>query len=98
VTRASRDVQLNGVAIRNGEWLGLADGDPVAGGDDFADVTLAVIAHLLREPREHLTLLTGSDRPELHDLIDRVAEAHPEVEIEVHDGGQPHYPLLLGAE
>ncbi len=51
VTRASRDVQLNGVAIRNGAWLGLADGDPVAGGDDFVDVTVAVVEHLLSEPR-----------------------------------------------
>jgi uncharacterized protein len=98
VTRASRDVQLNGVAIRNGEWLGLADGDPVAGGDDFVAVAFAVIERLLSEPREHLTLLTGAERPELRDLIDRITEAHPEVEIEVHEGGQPHYPLLLGAE
>ena len=43
VTRASRDVELNGLAIRHGDWLGLADGDPVAGGDDFADVTFEVV-------------------------------------------------------
>jgi len=98
VTRASRDVQLNGVAIRNGEWLGLADGDPVAGGDDFVDVTLAVVEHLLNEPRSLLTLLTGAEPPPLDGLVDRIAAAHPEVEIEVHVGGQPHYPLLLGAE
>ncbi len=98
VTRASRDVELNGVEIRNGEWLGLADGDPVAGGDDFVDVTLAVIEHLLSEPRSLLTLLTGAEPPPLNGLVDRIAAAHPGVEIEVHDGGQPHYPLLLGAE
>ena len=38
VTRASRDVELNGLAIRSGDWLGLADGEPVAGGEDFAAV------------------------------------------------------------
>jgi DAK2 domain fusion protein YloV len=98
VTRASRDVELNGVAIRSGEWLGLADGDPVAGGDDFADVTLAVVAALLSEPRSLLTLLTGAEPPPLDGLVDRIAAAHPGLEIEVHEGGQPHYPLLLGAE
>jgi hypothetical protein len=98
VTRASRDVRLNGVAIRNGEWLGLADGVPVAGGDDFVDVTLAVIEHLLSEPRSLLTLLTGAEPPPLDGLVDRIAAAHPDVEIEVHEGGQPHYPLLIGAE
>ena len=98
VTRASRDVDLNGVEIRDGEWLGLADGDPVAGGDDFVDVTLTVIEHLLREPRSLLTLLTGAEPPPLDGLLERIAAAHPDVEVEVHDGGQPHYPLLLGAE
>ena len=98
VTRASRDVELNGLEIRNGAWLGLVDGDPVAGGDDFADVTIAVIEHLLSEPRSLLTLLTGAEHPELDGLLDRARAAHPEIEIEVHDGGQPHYPLLIGAE
>jgi len=27
-----------------------------------------------------------------------VADRHPELELEVHAGGQPHYPLLLSAE
>src|SRR5262249_56368401 len=35
VTRASRAVELNGLAIKDGEWLGLADGEPVAGGGGF---------------------------------------------------------------
>jgi dihydroxyacetone kinase-like predicted kinase len=98
VTLASRDVQLNGVAIRNGEWLGLAGGDPVAGGEDFVEVTLAVVDHLLREPRSLLTLLTGENAPPLGGLLDRIGATHPEVEVEVHDGGQPYYPLLIGAE
>ena len=98
VTRASRDVQLNGVEIRSGAWLGLADGDPVAGGDDFVEVTFAVIEHLLSEPRSLITLLTGEEPPELDGLLDRIGAAYPDVEVEVHEGGQPHYPLLLGAE
>jgi dihydroxyacetone kinase-like predicted kinase len=98
ITRASRDVSLNGLAIRSGEWLGLADGEPVAGGDDFAVVASGVIARLLTEPRVVLTLLTGDEPPPLDGLLAEVASAHPELEIEVHEGGQPHYPLLLGAE
>jgi DAK2 domain fusion protein YloV len=98
ITRASRDVNLNGFAIRRGEWLGLADGEPVAGGDDFADVASGVVARLLAEPRGVLTLLTGDEPPPLDGLLEHLASAHPELEIEVHEGGQPHYPLLLGAE
>jgi dihydroxyacetone kinase-like predicted kinase len=98
VTRASRDVQLNGLAIRQGEWLGLVDGDPVGGGDDFVDVALGVVDRLLAEPRTLLTLLTGADPPPLDGLVGRLAAAHPQLDVEVHEGGQPHYPLLLGAE
>jgi dihydroxyacetone kinase-like predicted kinase len=98
VTRASRDVELDGLAIRRGDWLGLADGTPVAGGEDFAAVAAAVVARLLAEPRALLTLLTGSEPPPLDGLVERLASAHPELEVEVHEGGQPHYPLLLGAE
>jgi dihydroxyacetone kinase-like predicted kinase len=98
VTVASRDVQLNGVAIRKGSFLGLARGEAVAGGDDFDDVACAVIERLLAEPRDVLTLLTGADEPELESLLERIRSAHPELELEVQDGGQPHYPLLVGAE
>jgi DAK2 domain fusion protein YloV len=98
VTVASRDVGLNGLSIRAGEWLGLADGDPVAGGTSFEEVAEAVVECLLREPRELLTLLTGSDRPDLDTLLARLAEKHPTLEVDVQDGGQPHYPLLLSAE
>jgi DAK2 domain fusion protein YloV len=98
VTIASRDVDLNGLAIRKGDWLGLAAGDPIAGGGDFEDVSYAVVERLLSEPRELLTLLVGKDGAELELLLDRIAAAHPGVEVDVQQGGQPHYHLLLSAE
>ncbi len=98
VTIASRDVTLNGVDVQTGKWLGLADGEPVAGGESFDEVVRAVLAKLLAEPRGILTLLTGEDAPQLDGLLGELAAAHPELELEVHEGGQPHYPLLLAAE
>ena len=98
VTIASRDVQMNGIPITKGEWLGLTDGEPVAGGRDFDDVAYAVVERLLSEPRELLTLLVGRDGADLDRLLDRIAEAHPAVEVDVQEGGQPHYHLLLSAE
>jgi DAK2 domain fusion protein YloV len=98
VTRASRDVRLNGLAITTGDWLGLADGEPVAGGGDFDEVAAAVVERLLAEPRGLLTMLVGRDEPELDRLLDRIAKAHPDLELDVQQGGQPHYPLLLSAE
>ncbi|HLY93274.1 MAG TPA: DAK2 domain-containing protein [Gaiellaceae bacterium] len=98
VTIASRDVALNGIAIRKGEWLGLAGGEPVAGGDSFVDVTVAVVDRLLAEPRDVLTLLVGDGGPDLDALLARIAEAHSDLDVDVEHGGQPHYALLLSAE
>jgi DAK2 domain fusion protein YloV len=98
VTVASRDVELNGVEVRKGKWLGLADGEPVAGGDTFDEVAKLVLDRLLAEPRGVLTLLTGEDPPPLESLLEGLAADHPELELDVHEGGQPHYPLLLSAE
>ena len=98
VTIASRDVQLNGLSVRKGTWLGLAEGEPVAGGERFDDVARAVVEALLTEPRGLLTLLTGDEPPALDALVAELEAIHPELELEVHEGGQPHYPLLLAAE
>ena len=98
VTIASRDVQLNGVAVHAGKWLGLAEGEPVAGGELFDEVARAVLATLLREPRGVLTLLTGEEAPALGGLLEDIRASYPELELDVHDGGQPHYSLLMAAE
>ncbi len=98
VTVASRDVELGGVPIRKGEWLGLAHGTPVAGGTDFEDVAAAVVNALLAEPRDLLTLLAGRDAPPLDELVERIEAEHPDLDVDVQDGGQPHYHLLLAAE
>ncbi|MDE3026235.1 MAG: hypothetical protein KGI93_11775, partial [Acidobacteriota bacterium] len=98
VTVASRDVALAGVDIRNGEWLGLADGTPVAGGSDFDDVAFAVVEKLVAGHHDLLTLLEGGDAPALDALVDRISAAHPDLDVDVQKGGQPHYALLLSAE
>jgi hypothetical protein len=98
VTTASRAVQLDGLAVREGAFLGLLEGEPVAGGPVFDEVAGAVVERLLAEPREVLTLLTGEGAPVLNGLLERVAAAHPQLEVDVREGGQPHYHLLLSAE
>ena len=98
VTVASRDAEVDGVAVREGEFLGLVDDRAVAAGGSFDEVAQAVLVLLLAEPRDLLTLLTGAEAPGLNGLRAWVGEQHPDLEVEVQDGGQPHYPLLISAE
>jgi DAK2 domain fusion protein YloV len=98
VTIASRDVELDGVPVRKGAYLGLAQGEAVASSSDFQEVTWAVVERLLSNGAGVLTILTGADEPELDEILRQIEERHPGVELDVHAGGQPHYPLLLAAE
>jgi DAK2 domain fusion protein YloV len=98
VTTASRDVELNGLRIRRGQYLGLLDDEPVVGGDSFDEVARGTIDALLSTPHDVLTLLAGDDAPALDELVAAVGEQHPSVEVDVQEGGQPHYHLLIAAE
>ena len=96
VERYRRDAGLL-FTLETFEYL-VRGGRVVAAGPVFGEVGRAVAEALLAEPRDVLTLVTGEGAPSLDGLLDELAERHPELEIEVHEGGQPHYPLLLSAE
>jgi DAK2 domain fusion protein YloV len=98
VTVAVRDSSASGVAARRGDWLGLVAGDPAVAGEDFVDVALGVVERISGDGRTLLTLIAGADAPPLEPLLERLAAERPELEVEVHEGGQPHYQLLLAAE
>ena len=98
VTTASRQVQLNGRTVGVGEYVGLLGDEPFTGGAEFEPVARAILERMLAEPREVLTLLTGADEPDLSQLLGELARTNPELEVEVLQGGQPHYPLLISAE
>jgi fatty acid kinase len=98
VTVASRDATLDGVEIREGAYLGLVDDVAVASGPDLDAVVHEVVDRVLAGGQGFLTILTGEDAPPLDGLVAAVEERHPGIEVEIHDGGQPHYPLLLVAQ
>jgi DAK2 domain fusion protein YloV len=98
LTTASRDASTDGVPVREGDYLALLDGTVVASGRAFHEVARDLLERLLAEPRDVLTILCGEDAPPLNGLLDEVQARHPELELEVHEGGQPHYHLLLSAE
>jgi DAK2 domain fusion protein YloV len=98
VTTASRDVELNGLRIHEGQYLGLLEEEPLVGGESFDEVAGAVVEALLASPHDMLTFLTGAESPPVDALVSLVEERHPDVEVDVQPGGQPHYHLLISAE
>jgi len=98
VTRASRDAVVDGLAVEEGQFLGLLDGDPVVAGPVLQPVARDVLERLLDGGADVLTILVGESAESVDDLVAYLREEHPELEVEVHEGGQPHYPLLFAAE
>ena len=99
VTIASRDVELDGVPIRKGEWLGLVEGKPVAGGTSFEDVAYAVVeapAGASRAGCSRCSSATTSRRSTACSTGSRRRTRGSSSTSS--EGGQPHYHLLLSAE
>lgn len=99
VTIASRDAELDGVSIREGAFLGRVDGSAVAAGDELEIVALDVVERMLASgARSWLGILVGEGAPPLDGLVSELRERHPGLSLDVRDGDQPHYPLLVVAE
>jgi len=101
VTRAVRASQTDAGPVAEGDWMGIARGDGiVAVADDLVAAATTLLAHLIADDSELVTVLTGADAPQLDTAAIEawIAEQRPGVEVEVHDGGQPLYPYLFGVE
>jgi dihydroxyacetone kinase-like predicted kinase len=100
VTRAVRDARIDGRKVSEGSYIGLLDGDLVAAGESVEDAALELAGAMIEGGAEMVTLLRGENLDK--EAAERVAEGirrlDPEVEVEVHYGGQPMYPLQMVAE
>jgi DAK2 domain fusion protein YloV len=100
VTRAVRDSVVDGVEIKAQDFIGLLDDTVVTASPELDIVVTDLVGRLLNGGRAMLTVLVGEgdDGPRAVAALQAVRTAHPEVEIDLHEGGQPFYPLLLSAE
>ena len=100
ITQAVRSVQIDGLEVEEGEVIGLVNGKLKAKGDDPAKVVMDSLQAMDAEDFEIITLYYGETitADEAQQLADQIADRYPEQEIEVVDGGQPHYHYILSAE
>ncbi|MFC1970905.1 DAK2 domain-containing protein [Chloroflexota bacterium] len=100
VTRAVRTTKVNGLKIKRKQPIGLLDGDLVAVGDSSIDVINQVLARLDLGKAEVITIYYGVDAdPDEAELIHvGIRDQHPQLQIEVIRGGQPHYNYIISIE
>jgi DAK2 domain fusion protein YloV len=98
ITRASRSTTVDGQDVRAGEAIALLDGRVVAHGEDEAAVLVDAAKRL--SDAELFTLYSGADvdAARVQHAAQRLRAACPRAEVEVIEGGQPHYPFIVAAE
>ena len=100
VCLAVRQVELNGVAVEEGQVIGILDRELVVAGDAPSDVLLALLERAEVEEGQLVTLYYGDpiSEEEAEQAAADVEEAIPGVEIETVDGGQPYYHYVVSIE
>jgi len=100
ITRAVRSTQLGGLKIKKKQPIGFLDGDLVAVGASTADVLNQTLARLELDKAEVITIYYGADTEpaEAEQISTSIREQHPQLQIEVVRGGQPHYNYIVSIE
>jgi dihydroxyacetone kinase-like predicted kinase len=100
ITTATRSVEIDGVTCEAGQVIGLLNGKLACSGDTLEKVLVETIEKADTASRELITLYYGEglSAMDANQLGDRIRELYSEQELEVHEGGQPHYQLILSIE
>jgi DAK2 domain fusion protein YloV len=100
VTKAVRDTTIEGVAIREGDFIGIKEKQIVVSNADLPGACQSLIASMMESGGDLLTILTGeeADTGETASLCEWIGEQYPELELEVQKGGQPLYPYVFALE
>ena len=100
VTTAVRDTTIDGLEIHENDNLGMVDGKIVVSNPDMMETLEETFAYMLDEDSEIVTIYVGEDGSEelANELAQALAEKYEDVEVEIHQGGQPVYPYLFSVE
>jgi DAK2 domain fusion protein YloV len=100
VTQAVRDTEMDGIQIREGHFIGIKEKTIVVSASSQLEACRGLLADILVTGEEILTILTGEDvlEQQTEELTQWLAEQFPDVEVEVHEGGQPLYPYYFAVE
>lgn len=100
VTQSIRDTTIDGLAIKKDDYMGIIDGKIKVTASERQTATVDMIKAMLDDDSEIVTILIGEGgtRQEAQAIADAVMAIDDELEVELHDGGQPVYPYLVSVE
>lgn len=100
VTFAVKSTNIDGFKLKEGDIIGLGEKQIVAKGADVNEVCEKTIEKLITDESMMITLFYGKEvqEAEANALAEKLAEKYPDLEVDVHMGGQPLYYYLISVE
>lgn len=100
ITVATRSVEINGVNVKEGEVIGLLNGKLIVSAQQLDEACLELLDKGETNDRERITLFYGENisKQEVNRIVDKIRAVYPSHEIELHEGGQPHYQFIVSIE
>ena len=100
VTYAVRDTEMDGIEIKEGDMLGLIEGKIKKVGASYCDVAEEVLADMIDDESELITILYGSDvsEEEANEFANKIEEKYEDLDVQCYRGAQPLYYFLMSVE
>jgi dihydroxyacetone kinase-like predicted kinase len=100
ITIATRSVEIDGVTVKEGQVIALLNGKLAVASDNLEHACLEFLEKADASNYELITLFYGEDlkHTEANHIADLIREKYPNLEIEVQEGDQPHYQLIISIE
>ena len=100
ITTATRDVEIDGVKVKQGQIIALINGKLVLSEKSLEKGCLSLLKKIGMDNYELITLFHGNNiQPEeVEKIAAKIGKAYPDHEIEIQEGGQPHYQFIFSIE
>lgn len=100
VTVATRSVEIDGVKVKDGQVIALLNGKLAVSSDNLEHACLELLQKAKAADYELITLFYGEDLPHAgaNRIADMIRKDYPSQEVEVQEGGQPHYQFIISIE
>ena len=100
VTYAVRDTKIDGLEIKNGDYMGLDDHSIKSTGADIEQVTIDLVESMVEDESELISIYYGADSDEdsANAIAEKLMEKYDYLDVEVHSGNQPVYYYIVSVE
>ena len=100
ITTATRNVELDGVKVKEGQIIGLLNGKLIVCSPTLEETCTSLLDKIGMDDYELATMFYGNNiaHNRVEEIAEMIGDKYPELEVEIQEGGQPHYQFIFSIE